>query len=124
LDSSLRLQFSYLMSQGLSWWRRTHTGPEILRTSDLTGRSLRLALEQPPGWEYFLIAQVLDDEVRRYRHLRDEHMDNLAIELGEDVGDPVAWAKNRFIELDRVVHSLGPLVICANRAIGKAGDRT
>jgi hypothetical protein len=111
------------MSQGLSWWRRVHSGPEVPSTKDLTGRSLRLALEQPPGWEYFLLAQVLGDEVARYRQLRDEHMDNLAIELGEDVGDPVAWGKNRFVELDRVVHSLDPLVnVCANRAIGKQGE--
>jgi hypothetical protein len=91
--------------------------------SGLTGRSLRLALEQPPGWEYFLLAQVLEDEIARLRQLRDEHEDGLALELGEDVTDPAVWAKNRFVEIERLVHSMKPLLdVCANRAFGRSGS--
>jgi hypothetical protein len=119
---TLRGQFAHLMSKGLDWWRRLHSSPDMASLETLNGRSLRVALEQPPFWEFLLLAQVLEDEVVTLRQLRDEHMDDLALDLGEDVADPPAWAKYRLTELARLTHSLGPLMdVCANRAVGAPG---
>jgi len=118
----LRAQLASLMVQGLEWRRRLRSSDAASRLARLRGRSLSLALEQPQGWEYYLLAQLVQDGVEDARSLRDEHREGLALELGEDVVDSVAWSRSRLAELLRVTASLKPLLdVCGSRAMGPPG---
>jgi hypothetical protein len=122
ITNALCDQFAHLMSQGLQWRHRANSAPEVRRMMELGGRSLRLALERPNGWEHYLLAQVIEDEINRARDLRDEHREQFALELGEDVRDPFEWSSNRMKEILRLIASLTPLLrVCAQRAIGPHG---
>jgi hypothetical protein len=65
---------------------------------------------------------VVQDAIEAAASLRDEHREALALELGEDVVDPVAWSQSRLAELQRVLASLEPLLgVCGPRALGPSG---
>jgi hypothetical protein len=102
----LRAQFAHLMFQGLEWGRKVRVGPLTHRVASLSGRSLRLALDRPRQWGPALLFQVVEDEIAKARHLRDEHFDNLALELGEDVLSAGLWTTNRMSELTRLQESI------------------
>lgn len=119
----LRAQFAYQMAEGLKWQRRLDERPLNSYVRKLTGSSLRIALDQRKGWEHLLLAQVVRDEVDANRHLREEHDDGLALELGEDVADPVRWSKQRVHEVGRVVRNISPILeTIAPRALGPRGE--
>jgi hypothetical protein len=119
----LRAQFAHLMREALEWRRKVDEHPLNSYVRKLSGPSLRLALERPRGWEFLLLAQVIRDEVDSTRHLREEHEEALALELGEDVAAPIKWAQHRLGELQRLATSLTPIMnSIALRAIGPPGQ--
>jgi hypothetical protein len=119
----LRAQFAFLMWEGLQWRRKLDERPLNSYLRKLTGLSLRLALERPSGWEYLLLAQVVRDEVEASRHLREEHEESLALELGEDVDDPIHWPARRLDELRRLIGTLSPIMnTIAPRGVGAPGQ--
>jgi len=119
----LRARFAFLMSEGLQWRRKLDERPTDTYLRGLTGTSLRLALERPRAWEYRLLAQVIRDEVAGNRHLREEHDEALALELGEDVSDPIRWPQQRLQELQRLVSTLTPIMdTIVARGLGPQGQ--
>jgi len=119
----LRNQFAGLMLEGLSWRRQMLQYPAESYLRRLKGKSLQLALERPVGWEFLLLAQALSDEVETARHLREEHDEGFALELGEDPVNAMDWAGQRVAELQRTIGTLSSLFrMLGQRAVGAPGQ--
>ncbi len=66
ITRALRIQFAYLFNDALTIHQRARRDSS-LALSILTGRALRLALEQSDGWEYRLFFQTWIDEISSRR---------------------------------------------------------
>jgi hypothetical protein len=106
----LRSQFAFMFAELLGVWQQLRERSGDRSLSGLHGQGLRLALERPPAWELLLFSQILIDGVADVAGLRREHEETLAIELGEDVADPISWVQFRFDDLKRLVDSLNSLI--------------
>jgi hypothetical protein len=109
--STLRMQFAYLMREGLRWRLQLRRHPEAV-AAGLRGKPLRIALEQSPGWEFRLLGQMLCDEVEAADPLRREFQLSFALGFGEHVplSETLAWLKIQLGELRRIYHALTNLV--------------
>jgi len=122
---ALRAQFAYLTLQGALLTQRARDGREYSTIRGLSGAPLRVALEQPPGWEYKLFAEVLIQEVGARRNLREQL--RLGITHGPFEGlameDFHSWGKVRVEELVRILEALKTLGNKElKRALGPMGE--
>ena len=106
--ASVRQQLAYVMAAGLDLQRRLRQAPAWLQT--LGGRSLRLAIDRPKGWEYLLFAEQLIFEVDQAWMLQHERVAGMAPGLGEDVSDPSAWGQFRLSDIRRLTATLDDLI--------------
>lgn len=67
--------------------------------------ALRLATEQPLGWEYLIFPQVLQDEIDSCAELKDAYVRGAAFGPREQVSRSAiqAWTEPRMKQLDRLV---------------------
>jgi uncharacterized protein DUF4062 len=122
---ALRAQFAYLTLQGTLLTQRARDSREYSTLRGLSGAPLRIALEQPPGWEYKLFGEVLIQEVGARRNLREQL--RLGITYGPCEGITIegfhSWGEARVEELDRILEALKTL---GNeelrRALGPMGE--
>jgi hypothetical protein len=125
--NTLRIQFGYLMQEGLQWRFK-------LRTTDdfpihyLTGESLRQALEKPPYWEYRLFTSSLADQIAACKDIRREYNLELVFGVSENVSADqlLEWFLPRIHELEGIITALTKLVNETAREAfgpdGKPGD--
>ena len=96
--------------------------------SSLSPEALRLAAEQPLGWEYLLFPQVLQDEIDRCAELKDAYARGMALGPPEHISRSAiqAWAQPRMKRLDRLVADIESAINLrlppAFGAPGEAGD--
>ena len=120
---TLRKQFAYLMTEGISLRLKfNQTSP--INTQNLSGDSLRLIMDKPTLWEARLFAQSLIDQIASCKDLRRDH--ELGIALGAQDHIPldkfVDWVQTRIEEILVVTTSLTKLVNeVAPKAFGPAG---
>ena len=107
---ALRVQFAYQHREGLVLATRFKGVRGQLWLERLTGETLRLALEQPPAWEYRLFAGALTDAVAKYSRLRRRHELGIPLGLGDDVDHPTRWLEARFQEAVRLAAGLSDLI--------------
>jgi hypothetical protein len=107
---SLRIQFAYAHQRGLSLARRFRDSGEHRWRDDLRGETLRVALEQPPGWPFLLFAGGLKDSLAAHHRERRRHQLRIPFGLGEDVDDPVRWIGARFQDALRLPGVLTEIV--------------
>jgi hypothetical protein len=121
---TLRIQFAYLMEEGLHL-KLKFKAASPFNIENLSGESIRLALEKPRGWEYMLFAQSLIDQVAAYKDVRRE------LELGLDLGiseyvsldNFQQWSSPRLQELSQIVGTLTKLINkSAQDAFGPPGE--
>lgn len=107
---ALRIQFAYQQQVGLRLQRHALGAARHDWFDMLRGDALRIALDQPPAWEYLLFAAALTDGVARHRRLSRTHALKVPIGFGEDVQDPLAWIQARFSDARRLSATLGQLM--------------
>jgi hypothetical protein len=104
ISKILRIQFAHLQKEGLQLRIRLRTDARPYMNT-LSGKALRLLLEEPPAFEYLLFAQVLQDEVDAVADLRREHQLKLVFGAGDQVPDTeaaVSWMGARMQEVRRL----------------------
>jgi hypothetical protein len=122
---TLRVQFAYLMGEGLSWRMQLRERSRETKVLErLRGEALRIALERPKAWEYRLFGRVLADEVELCFDLKRDYELGVVLGLGEHL--PVqgfhAWVTTRLSEVDRISAAMSKLTNEALRdAFGPAG---
>lgn len=121
---ALRCQFAFLFHDSLALRRcllRTEM-PNYLKS--LGSKSIRLALEKPPYWEYKLFLQSWQDEIDRRSDLLFEYQQNLRLQSAESVSinDAIGWFQTRLHELQGWVAS-GTLLVneALQNALGPPG---
>lgn len=124
--AALRAQFAHLMLDGLALRRELSAKPGDLRSLSLSGKAVRLALEQPVAWEGRMFAQVLTDEIAVASADRDAHRRRIVFGTGDDVEDVTAvlrWIGVRMHELQRLVDGVTTLMNeSLQEAFGKPGE--
>jgi hypothetical protein len=120
----LRKQLSYLFADSLQIRRRLYGGNEQL--AGLRPKALRLAVEKPLGWEFLLLAQLLSDEIARYRSKR------LDAELGISFGEPIvleefgeiaSWISSRMNWAGSTIEHLSKAINAGlKKAVGELGQ--
>ncbi|WP_169521711.1 DUF4062 domain-containing protein [Spirosoma spitsbergense] len=108
---TLRLQFAHQMKEGLLAIQRLSSAKESI-PEGISGKALRLILEQPLGWEHYFFAQVLSDEVDRRSDLREEHRLRFKFSEGEvlTTANVFDWADLKYQEMIRIAGAGSDLV--------------
>jgi len=128
-DPALRARYDL----GLRSSRKDPTGPPVKGRgvgadpflSSLSPDALRLAAEQPLGWEYLLFPQVLQDEIDKCAELKRAYLRGDALGSRETVsrGTIQAWSDPRMKELDRLVADIGSAInVRLPPAFGEPGE--
>jgi curved DNA-binding protein CbpA len=102
--------------------RAPTTGPDL---STLSPEARRLATEQPPGWEYMLFPQVLQDEIDRCAELKRAYLRGDSLGPRERVSRSSIgkWSDPRIKELDRLVADIESAInVRLPSAIGEPGE--
>lgn len=81
----LRRQFAYQMAEGLNLRRRLQGSPR--NYTSLSGRALRIVLEESNGWTLLLLAQLLEDEIANASDLKLSYEASVSFGRGERVLD-------------------------------------
>ncbi|MGD0037711.1 MAG: DUF4062 domain-containing protein [Bacteroidota bacterium] len=124
---TLRIQFAYLMFDGLSLKLRLKDNV-IPKDPNLSGESIRIYLEKPEAWEYRLFAHSLIDQIKSLDDRKREYELGLTLGVSEKVtvSNLSDWCGTRVNELllisntltkiapDAMSHAFGPP--------GKPGD--
>jgi len=107
---ALRVQFAYQHREGLVLAARFKGVRGQLWLDRLAGDTLRVALEQPPAWEYRLFAGALTDAIAKHARLRRRHELAIPLGLGEDVDEPIRWIQGRFQDAMRLAGGMSALI--------------
>ena len=121
ITDALRTQFAYQQETGLRLQRQALGLADQDWLDTLHGEALRVALDQPPAWEYLLFATALRDGVARHRRLARTHALKIPIGFGEDVQDPLPWIQARFNDAQRLIRTLNDLMGALQEALGPVG---
>jgi len=124
ITTALRAQFAYLMSGGLTAQRALKAHPDRDVVVTLTPSAYRLAVDQPKYWEYFLFAQVLDDEISAAADRRHEFDLRLRYGTTDGIEDQrlFRWIIDRMHEIVDLVNNAGAIVTeAASAAFGPPG---
>ena len=128
-DPALRARYD----RGLAPEREADTGrPAEARgpkadpvLADLSPEAFRLASEQPPGWEYMLFPQVLQDEIDKCAELKTSYLRGDALGSRESVSLSTiqAWSDPRMKGLDRLVADIESAInVRLPPAFGEPGE--
>lgn len=123
--SALRTQFAYLTQTAIRWTSRLRSDRLTSLLQTLSGKALRIALDQPDRWEYYLFAEVLSDEIDKAADLKRQLDLGVLYGVGElvRVSNFADWAQIRLAELQRLNSGGATLVNEAfQRAIGAPGE--
>lgn len=104
---TLRIQFAYIMNEGISW-NIKFKGKRISKDPNLSGESIKLILERPTAWEYLLFAQSMIDQINALDDIKREYELHLVLGIREKVSvdDFPSWLHLRLEELMLVVDVL------------------
>lgn len=109
----LKNQLALMFMEGLTLRYRFNSRNLSPVVAQLTGRALKLAVERPEAWEYFLFSSVLAEELSKNQELKWDLKHGLKIgpvrPLG-DAGEVVNWVKLKLSEITSMVHSLERLM--------------
>ena len=107
---TLRVQFAYMMNEGLSW-NIKFKGKRISKDPNLSGDSIKLILERPPAWEYHLFAQSMIDQINALDDIKREYELRLVLGIREKVSvdNFLSWLHLRLEELALIVDVLNRL---------------
>jgi len=122
---ALRSQLAYLTLQGARLVQQARDSREHSILRELSGNSLRIALEKPPGWEYKLFAEALIQGIEARRSLKEQMRLGIARGPYETVTIDgfSSWCNVRMAELNRVVAALSTLWNQElQRALGPEGE--
>ncbi len=124
ITDTLRTQWAYLMSEGLSWRRNVRArGAELDELAGLRGEALRFAIEKPGPWEYKVFAHALIDAVHGHADLRREHKLGIVHPPREQVGaDALHWVLARLHEGMAIANNFGTLGTALHVAAGPPGQ--
>ncbi len=117
----LRRQFGFLFSDALDARRLLHSRGDHPWVQDIQAMALRLALEQPDGWELLLFGQVLTDALQEHVRLRRQQQFQVTLTRGEEIPKPTRWLKGRFRDCLRMGRSMDGLMAWLTRAVGGNG---
>lgn len=114
---ALRHQFAYLAQRGLTALSRLRSVDPVLRT--LSGPAIRLAIDQPLGWQWKLLAQVLTDEVECRRDQRQAHNAGIAFGVGQFIPNEAVhgWVSEQLARAHRLSTGVGTLLNQLNQAL-------
>lgn len=122
----LREQFAYLFMDALvcrGQLRGAHLPEYVL---GLTGTCLKYVFEKPIGWEYYLFAHVLGDEMARLKHLKRDLIYGLKIGRTKRFGEPrevFDWIALKGREIRLLVGSAETLLnVAIHEALGPQGS--
>lgn len=106
----LRNQFAYLMMSGLELQKRLFDKGNIL--NDLSGKPLKIAIEQVDGWQGRLFGQAIIDEIHSRRELKREFETGISLGPGENVeaSDYNEWTQLRIAEVLRLFSAINRTV--------------
>lgn len=122
---TLRTQLGYLFMNALETRRRFKEShlPESL--SNLKGKSLKLLIEKPDGWEYALFANHFIDEIDANRGDGLDLKYNIVFGRSDqinDLTDLMRWTSFKLNEATRIVSALEKLISdVLNEALGPSG---
>ena len=128
-DPALRARYDL----GLGSSPEDHAGPPAKESragadpllSSLSPEALRLVKEQPPGWEYLLFPQALQDEIDGCADLKDAYVRGIALGPPERISTSAiqAWAQPRMKRLDRLVADIESAInVRLPPAFGEPGE--
>lgn len=93
---------------------------------ELSPAAFEIATARAPAWEYFLFAQVLDDEVAALSELQGQALGDAALEPSDELIDDartLSWMKRRLTEPnERILHRLEEVVQQIGPALGPPGE--
>jgi len=106
----LRNQFAYLMMSGLELQKRLFAKGNIL--NDLSGKPLKIAIEQVDGWQGSLFGQAIIDEIHSRRELKRAFEAGISLGPGENVeaSDYKEWMQLRLAEVLRLFSAINRTV--------------
>ena len=112
--------------QGASGQPETARRPQADRLlASLSPEAFSLATEQPPGWEYLLFPQVLQDEIDACAPLKESYLRGASLGPRESVtrAGLQAWADPRLQHLDRLVADIESAInVRLPPAFGEPGE--
>jgi len=117
---TLRRQLSYLLMDGLALREQVRDLKLPAALLDLSGKSLRLLMERPTGWEYWLFGTVLAEEMEKDQELKWDVKYGLKIGSAHAVSELfplMQWIQQEFDDILGLVHSAERLM---NQAIQEA----
>jgi len=122
ITDCLREQFAYQMLRGLNLQRQLRGAPG--EYAALSGRSLQIALEQSPGWNGLLLAQLIEDEIASSADLRFAYDGSVSFGPGERVGngDFREWWLSVLHQAERLITGLNRVLTEALAQALNAGD--
>lgn len=117
---TLRRQLAYLFMEGLVLRERLKDLKLPVALAELSGESLKLVLERPPGWEFYLFSSVMADEMNRDQQLRWDL--NYGLKLGRihdlaELPQMFQWVGQKIKDILGLVQSADSLL---NKAIQEA----
>lgn len=126
IGETLQKQLAYLFMDALIVREKVRDLPLPHSLSELAGRSLRLVMEKPAGWEFFLFASVLDDGFCKSADLKWDLKYSLKTggvrsfstsEPGADLLAMTDWIQGKFKSIRALVDTASTLM---NTAIQEA----
>jgi hypothetical protein len=115
----LRNQFAYLMHRGLEIQSKLKV--DTKKYSDLSGESLKIAIEKEIGWQGYLFSTLVDEELSKYSDLRKVYKLGVHFGVGERVpeSDSFVWMRAKVDEATRLASGINKLInISLNESIG------
>lgn len=122
---ALRTQFAYLTQTAIKWTSRLRSDKLTTLLQTLSGKALRIALDRPDHWEYYLFAEVLSDEVDKAADLKRQLDLGVLYGVGElvRISNFADWSQVRIAEFQRLNSGGATLVNEAfQKAIGAPGE--
>jgi hypothetical protein len=131
IETTLKTQFGYLFMDALAARGKFRDLNLHSRVADLSARSLRLLVEKPRGWEPFLFASMLEDELAKNADLKWDV--KYAIKTGstrrftssnfeQDVLSTSDWIQQKLANVMSLVESASSLMNAAlQNAFGPVG---
>lgn len=122
---TLRMQFAYLFGELLTLNTKLQSSVLTPHLHEFGPGSLRLALEKPDLWEYFLLFEVWQERVDELSSRVDDYRARYTIGASEEVVPEAApnWLQTRMHELRNLVQTFNRLVNTEMpRAFGDVGE--
>jgi len=131
VEETLKKQLAYLFMDSLLMRARLKDLHLPASLSELSGRSLRVLMEKPPAWEYFLFASVLEDELEKNARLKWDAKYSLktgatrdftTCDLEQDVLSTNNWISKKLADASSLVDSISRLMnVAIQEALGPVG---